>query len=74
VKDVEKVMSALIDKMRAVALAVLVLTGSAAGMAALALWPADAAQSEARVWIRHGEAGCRYVPVSEAAGALPCQS
>ena len=42
--------------------------------AGLALWPADAAQSEARTWIRDGDSDCRYVPVSEALNARPCQS
>ena len=66
-------MSAVINGMRAGALALIVLTGAAAALAGLALWPADAAQSEARTWIRDGDR-CRYVPVSEAANALPCQS
>lgn len=75
VKETETAMSALIDKMRAGVLALLVLTGAAASVTAgLALWPADAAQSEVRVWIRHGESSCRYVPLSEAVGALPCQT
>ena len=67
-------MSALVTKLRTLALALIVLTGTAAATVGLALWPADAAQSEARTWIRHGESGCRYVPLSEAEGALPCQS
>ena len=67
-------MAALMDCMRAGMLTLAILATAAAGMAAVALWPADAAQSEARVWIRNGEGGCRYVPASEAAGALPCQS
>ena len=66
-------MSGSIDRMRAGALALLVLTGAAASLAGLALWPADAAQSEARTWIRDGDR-CRYVPVSETVNALPCQS
>jgi hypothetical protein len=67
-------MSALINRMRAGMLVLLVLTGGVAGVtAALALWPADAAQAEARTWIRDGDR-CRYVPVSEALNALPCQS
>jgi hypothetical protein len=66
-------MSGSIDRIRAGALALLVLTGAAASLAGLALWPADAAQSEARTWIREGDR-CRYVPLSEAEGALPCQS
>ena len=67
-------MSALVTKLRTLALALIVLTGTAAATAGLALWPADAAQSAARTWIRHGESGGRYVPLSEAEGALPCQS
>jgi hypothetical protein len=67
-------MPRLINRMRAVALTLLVLTGAAGALAGLALWPADAAQSETRTWIRNGDGGCRYVPVSEAVGALPCQS
>jgi hypothetical protein len=75
VKETEKAMSGLINKMRAAVLALLVLAGAAASVTAgLALWPADAAQSEARTWIRYGENGCRYVPLSEALNALPCQS
>jgi len=66
-------MSGLINGMRAGALALIVLSGAAAAMAGLALWPADAAQSEARTWIRDGDR-CRYVPVSETVNALPCQS
>ena len=66
-------MSGLINGMRAGALALIVLTGATATLAGLALWPADAAQSEARTWIRDGDR-CRYVPVSEAANALRCQS
>ena len=67
-------MCGLSNRMRAGALALIVLSGAAATFAGLALWPADAAQSETRTWIRHGESGCRYVPVSEAVNALPCQS
>lgn len=67
-------MSALMDCVRAGMLTLAILTTSAAGIAGVALWPADAAQSEARVWIRSGESGCRYVPASEAVGTLPCQS
>jgi len=63
----------LINGMRAGTLALIVLTGATATLAGLALWPADAAQSEARTWIRDGAGGCRYVPVSEAVNALPCQ-
>jgi hypothetical protein len=66
-------MSGSINRMRAGALALFVLTGAAATLAGLALWPADAAPSEARTWIRDGDR-CRYVPVSGAEGALPCQS
>jgi hypothetical protein len=67
-------MSRLMDCMRAGALTLAILVTAAAGVAGVALWPADAAQAEARVWIRNGESGCRYVPASEATGALPCQS
>jgi len=67
-------MSVLMDCMRAGLLTLAIVATAAAGIAGVALWPADAAQSEARVWIRNGEIGCRYVPTSEAAGALPCQS
>jgi hypothetical protein len=67
-------MSALMDWMRVGMLTLAILVTAAAGIAGVALWPADAAQAEARVWIRTGESGCRYVPASEAAGALPCQS
>ena len=66
-------MPGLINGMRAGALALIVVTGAAATLAGLALWPADAAQSETRTWIRDGDR-CRYVPVSEAQDALPCQS
>jgi hypothetical protein len=67
-------MSALMDCVRAGLLTVAILATTAVGVAGVALWPADAAQSEARVWIRNGESGCRYVPLSAAVGALPCQS
>ena len=67
-------MSALIECVRAGMLTLAIVATTAAGMTGVALWPADAAQSEARVWIRSGESGCRYVPASEAVGALPCQS
>ena len=67
-------MSALMDCMRAGLLTLAILATAAAGIAGVALWPADAAQSEARVWIRSGESACRYVPASEAVGELPCQS
>ncbi|HSA82448.1 MAG TPA: hypothetical protein VLE23_16645 [Geminicoccaceae bacterium] len=67
-------MSALMDCVRAGMLTLAILATTAAGLAGVALWPADAAHSEARVWIRSGESGCRYVPASEAAGALPCQA
>jgi hypothetical protein len=66
-------MCGLSNRMRAAALALIVLTGATAALAGLALWPADAAQSETRTWIRDGDR-CRYVPVSEAEGAAPCQS
>jgi hypothetical protein len=67
-------MSALMDCMRAGLLTLAIVATAAAGIAGVALWPADAAQSEARVWIRNGEIGCSYVPASEAVGELPCQS
>ena len=67
-------MSALMTCMRAGMLTLAILAAAAGGIAGIALWPADAAQSEARVWIRNGEGVCRYVPASEGAGALPCQS
>jgi len=67
-------MSASINRMRTAALALLLLTGTAVTTTGLALWPADAAQSEARTWIRDGDSDCRYVPVSEALNARPCQS
>ena len=66
-------MAALMDCMRAGMLTLAIVMAAAAGVAAVALWPADAAQSEARTWIRDGDS-CRYVPVSEAVNALPCQS
>ena len=67
-------MSGMIDCVRAGMLTLAIVAATAAGLAGVALWPADAAQSEARVWIRNGEIGCSYVPASEAAGAPPCQS
>jgi hypothetical protein len=67
-------MSTMMDFVRAGMLTLVIVATTAAGLAGLAFWPADAAQSEARVWIRNGEIGCSYVPASEAAGALPCQS
>lgn len=67
-------MSALIDSIRACVLTIAVLGTVAVGSASLALWQADAAQPEARMWIRDGGQGCRHVPVSEAIGARPCQS
>jgi hypothetical protein len=68
----EKVMSALLNKMGAALLALLILTGTGLVTAGFVLWPADAAQPEGRAWIRHGDS-CRYVPLSEALNALPCQ-
>jgi hypothetical protein len=50
------------------------LAGAAAGTAGIALWQADAAQPEERIWVRDGEAGCRHVRASEAIGAQRCQS
>ena len=61
-----------INGMRAGALALIVLSCASATLAGRALWPADAAQSEARTWIRDGDR-CRYVPLSEAVDARPCQ-
>jgi len=66
-------MAALMDCMRAGLLTLAIVVATAASLAGVALWPADAAQSEARTWIRDGDS-CRYVPVSEAVSALPCQS
>jgi hypothetical protein len=68
----EKAMSALLNKMCAALVALLLLTSAGIVTAGFVLWPADAAQSEARTWIRHGDS-CRYVPLSEALNALPCQ-
>jgi hypothetical protein len=67
-------MSGMIEGVRAAMLTLAIVATTAAGLAGVAFWPADAAQSEAWVWIRNGEIGCSYVPASEAAGALPCQS
>jgi hypothetical protein len=67
-------MSALIDCMRAGILTLAIVATTAVAMAGVAFWPADAAQSEARVWVRNGDSGCRYVPASEAMDAQPCQS
>jgi hypothetical protein len=68
----EKAMSALVNKMCAALTALLLLASAGMVTAGFVLWPADAAQSEARTWIRDGDS-CRYVPVSEALNALPCQ-
>jgi hypothetical protein len=62
------------DCVRAGMLSLAILATTVAGIAGVALWPAEAQQSEARVWIKNGEIGCSYVPASEAVGALPCQS
>ena len=67
-------MATIIDCVRACILAVAILGTAVAGSAGVALWQAAAAQPEARTWIRSGAEGCRYVPVSEAIDALPCQS
>jgi hypothetical protein len=66
--------SGTMDGVRAALLTLGLVATTAAGLAAVAFWPADAAQSEARVWIRNGEIGCSYVPASEAVGALRCPS
>jgi hypothetical protein len=67
-------MSALVRCARTCILAIVMLAGAAAGTAGIALWQADAAQPEERIWVRDGEAGCRHVQASEAIGAQPCQS
>ncbi len=67
-------MSALIEYVRAGILTIAILGSVAAGTVSIAFWQADAAQSEARVWIRDGVQHCRSVPVSQAIGAEPCQS
>ncbi len=67
-------MAALIDYVRAGILTFAILGSVAAGTMTIAFWQADAAQSEARIWIRDGGQGCRHVPVSQAIGAEPCQS
>jgi hypothetical protein len=67
-------MSALVHCVRTCILAIVMLAGVAAGTAGIALWQADAAQPEGRIWVRDGEAGCRHVRASEAIGAQPCQS
>jgi hypothetical protein len=67
-------MSALARCARTCILMIVMLAGVTAGTAGIALWQADAAQPDGRVWIRDGEAGCRHVRASEAIGAQPCQS
>ena len=67
-------MSVLARCARTCILAIVMLAGVAAGTAGIALWQADAAQPEGRIWVRDGEAGCRHVRASEAIGAQPCQS
>jgi hypothetical protein len=67
-------MSALIEYVRAGILTIAILGTVAAGTMTIAFWQADAAQSEARVWIRDGAQSCRHVPISQALGAEPCQS
>jgi hypothetical protein len=67
-------MSALIDCIRAGALTMAILVTVGIGSLGIAFWQADAAQSEGRLWVRDGAAGCRYLPASQAIGAEPCQS
>jgi hypothetical protein len=67
-------MATLIDYVRAGILTIAILGSVAAGTVSIAFWQAEAAQSEARVWIRDGAQGCRHVPISQAIGAEPCQS
>ena len=67
-------MTALAHCARTCILAIVMLAGAATGTAGIALWQADAAQPEGRIWVRDGEAGCRHVRASEAIGAQPCQS
>lgn len=67
-------MAAIIECARVFILTIAILGTVAAGTGSIALWQADAAQSERRVWIRDGAQGCRYVPVSQAVAAEPCQS
>jgi hypothetical protein len=67
-------MAALIDYVRAGVLTIAILGTVAAGTVGIAFWQADAAQPEARAWVRDGAEGCRLVPVSQAIGAEPCQS
>jgi hypothetical protein len=67
-------MTALVRCARTCILAMMMLAGVAAGTAGIALWQADAAQLQERIWVRDGEAGCRHVRASEAIGAQPCQS
>jgi hypothetical protein len=67
-------MAALMDCIRAGILTIAILATVAGGTMTIAYWQVDAAQSEARTWIRAGAEGCRLVPVSQANGAEPCQS
>jgi hypothetical protein len=67
-------MTALVRCARTCILAMMMLAGVAAGTTGIALWQADAAQLQERIWVRDGEAGCRHVRASEAIGAQPCQS
>jgi len=66
-------MSALVHCARTCVL-VAGLAVAASGLAGVALWQADAAQPEDRIWVRDGEAGCRHVLVTETMGAPSCQS
>lgn len=66
-------MSAFRNHARACLLTLVVIGAVGLGAAAVALWPADAAQREGRVWIRDGDGSCRHVPIDEAIGAKPCQ-
>ncbi len=67
-------MSTMIDYIRAGALTTAILVTVGIGTLGIGYWQADAAQSEARIWIRDGGHGCRHVPVSQAISAEPCQS
>lgn len=67
-------MPALVNCARLGLLALVIVGFFGAGTAGIVLWQADAAQPEVRVWIRDGEAHCKFVPESEAIGAQPCQS
>jgi hypothetical protein len=67
-------MTALVRCARTCILAMMTLACVAVGTTGIALWQADAAQLQERIWVRDGEAGCRHVRASEAIGAQPCQS